>query len=70
VTRPEFDPVPHALSHAQYVWLCAIGDGIPLEPALERATAEDPDFDLGPILTLLVQQNALIEMTTPKGMTQ
>lgn len=66
VTRAEFDPTPHAISPAQLAWLSAIRDYATLEEAVDAATAEDPEFDLGPVLTLLVQHNALIDQTTPK----
>ncbi len=66
ITRTEFDPEPHSITRAQFAWLTAIRDGATLEDAVDTATAEDPDFDLGPVLTLLVQHNALTDLTPPK----
>ena len=66
VTRAEFDPMPHVLTLPQYAWVEAIHAGAPLDDAVDAATAHDPDFDLGPVLTLLVQHNALTDLTTPK----
>ncbi|MEX0369215.1 MAG: putative DNA-binding domain-containing protein [Tateyamaria sp.] len=70
VTRPEFDPVPHAITPAQMQWLQTIGSGQTIEAALDAATATDPEFDLGPLLSLLVQQRALATLTTPEGTSQ
>lgn len=66
VTRAEFDPEAHIITPAQLTLLDAIGNGATLEDAVDAANAEDPDFDLGPLLTLLVQQNALTDLSTPK----
>ncbi|MEM8653809.1 MAG: DNA-binding domain-containing protein [Pseudomonadota bacterium] len=66
VTRAAFDPAPHDVTKAQFAWLTAINAGAPLEDAVDSATAHDPDFDLGPVLTLLMQHNALTDLTLPK----
>ncbi|MBV7408882.1 MULTISPECIES: DUF2063 domain-containing protein [Roseobacteraceae] len=66
VTRAKFDPEPHALTPAQAAWIQAIIDGATLENAVDAATAIDANFDLGPLLTLLIQHNALTDITTPK----
>ncbi|WP_147103674.1 DUF2063 domain-containing protein [Tateyamaria sp. syn59] len=66
VTRAAFDPEPHALTLAQAAWLQAIVENAPLEKAVDAATAHDAEFDLGPLLTLLIQQNALTDISTPK----
>ncbi|MEL6463967.1 MAG: DNA-binding domain-containing protein [Pseudomonadota bacterium] len=66
VTRAEFDPTPHLLTIAQAEWLRAIQAKATLETAVDAATAHDPEFDLAPLLTLLVQHNALIDLTPPK----
>ncbi|WP_299045453.1 DNA-binding domain-containing protein [uncultured Tateyamaria sp.] len=66
VTRAEFDPVPHVLTPAQFAWVSAIQDGAALEDAVDAAAAHDPDFNLAPVLSLLVQHNALTDLTPPK----
>ncbi|WP_299555305.1 DNA-binding domain-containing protein [uncultured Tateyamaria sp.] len=66
ITRSEFDPEPHAVSEAQLAWLTAVRANAPLEEAMDMATDADADFDLGPLLTLLVRHNALTDMITPK----
>ncbi|WP_299207316.1 DNA-binding domain-containing protein [uncultured Tateyamaria sp.] len=66
VTRTEFDPERHAISNAQCAWLGAIRANATLEEAVDAATEMDPEFDLGPLLTLLIQHNALTDMITPK----
>lgn len=66
ITRPEFDPAPHPLDPAQSAWITTIQNGEPLEAAQDAAIAITPDFDLSPLLTLLVQQGALTHLTTPK----
>ena len=66
VTRPAFDPAPHALTPAQAQWVQAVLARTTLETAIDQATSCDPEFDLAPLLTLLVQQGALVDMTTPK----
>lgn len=66
VTRSEFDPEPHDLTAAAYACVSALNAGAPLADAMDAAAAIDPDFDLGPVLTLLVQHNALTDITPPK----
>ncbi|WP_415921048.1 putative DNA-binding domain-containing protein [Tateyamaria sp. SN6-1] len=66
VTRAEFDPVPHALSLAQHAWLRSSADGATLSDAQDSALAIDPEFDLAPLLGLLLQTGALTTLTTPK----
>lgn len=66
ITRAQFDPTPHSLDQAQAAWLARILDGGTLGSAQDRATAIDPAFDLSPLLTLLLQHNAIANFTTPK----
>ncbi|APX13690.1 HvfC/BufC N-terminal domain-containing protein [Tateyamaria omphalii] len=66
VTRAQFDPAPHPLTSAQAAWLQAISDDQTLEAAVDAATTIDPEFDLGPLLSLLIQQGALTDITTPE----
>lgn len=70
ITRPEFDPALHDVTHAQMRWLHCIQSGETIESALDAAISVDPEFDLAPLLTLLVQQGALADMTTPEGTSQ
>lgn len=66
ITRAGFDPEPHPLDAAQYAWLKAVQSGAALADAQDRATAQDPNFDLAPLLGLLLQHGALTNLTTPK----
>lgn len=66
ITRAEFDPTPHALDPAQSAWIHAVKTGQTLGAAQDAATARDPDFDLGPLLGLLIQNNAIAVLTAPK----
>ncbi|WP_299729931.1 DNA-binding domain-containing protein [uncultured Tateyamaria sp.] len=66
ITRTEFDPVPHALDAAQVAWITQIRAGATLAAAQDAASAHDPDFDLTPLLSLLIQTNAIADLTTPK----
>ncbi|WP_299623467.1 DNA-binding domain-containing protein [uncultured Tateyamaria sp.] len=66
ITRPEFDPIPHPLDPAETAWISAILNGDAIEAAQDAAVARAPDFDLSPLLTLLVQQGALTHLNTPK----
>ena len=61
ITRAEFDPTPHALNPAEGAFVAALKDHMPLGDALAKAAATEPDFDMTPVLTLLVQGNALIQ---------
>ncbi|WP_299282663.1 DNA-binding domain-containing protein [uncultured Tateyamaria sp.] len=66
ITRAEFDPEPHPLTPAQAAWLTKIMDGATLVAAQDSAMAVDPGFDLSALLTLLIQNNAIANFTTPK----
>lgn len=66
ITRSDLDPTPHALSTDQAAWVAAVIKGGPLTIAQDAACAEDPNFDLTPLLTLLIQTNSFCGMTTPK----
>jgi hypothetical protein len=63
ITRAEFDPEPHPLTPAQYAWAMSIQHGQTLGTAQEHALNIDSAFDLTPLLTLLLTNNAL--STTP-----
>ncbi len=66
ITRAEFDPEPHPLDAASAAWITAVQSGAPLSDAQDAALAHDPEFDLAPLLTLLIQHGALCDITTPK----
>ena len=63
ILRPEFDPFPHLLSHAEHLFLRLMMDQSDLGDAAERASQYDPDFDLSQILQTLLTQNALEKVT-------
>lgn len=62
VLRPEFDPEPHVLPAGGADFLDALAHGAPLGTAHEAATRTAPDFDLGPLLALLLQGGALVSL--------
>ncbi|MEM6759906.1 MAG: DNA-binding domain-containing protein [Pseudomonadota bacterium] len=70
ITRAEFDPTPHALTAAQAAWIAATIDGAALHAAQEAAAAIDAEFDLTPLLGLLLAQGALTDITLPKDKDQ
>lgn len=59
ITRPEFDPAPHALGPADTAWFAALGRGETLASALDAATEVDAGFDLGAALSLALATSAL-----------
>lgn len=59
VTRPEFDPRVDALTPDQSVVLAALMAGNTLGDSLSLV----PKFDLGPMLTLLLQRRAITTLT-------
>lgn len=63
ITRPGYDPAPHALSAAEFIWLTSLLEGAALSDALDAATAADPAFDMTPALTLLVQGGVISDIT-------
>lgn len=62
VLRPEFDPAPHALSPASGHWVAALQAGATLGEALTAALSHDPDFEMTPALTLLIQGQAITDI--------
>ena len=66
ITRAAFDPEPHALDPAQADWLRQVMSGATLAQAQDTACATSPDFDLTTLLSLLIQHNAIADITTPK----
>ena len=61
VTRPEFDPMPHALPPGGAAWLAALAEGQPLGAAHEIATQAEPAFDLEASLTLALTTQAFAQ---------
>ena len=61
VTRPDYDPVPRLLPPGGAAFIAALLRGAPLGTAAAEASAEAPEFDLAPLLSVLLQDNALIE---------
>ena len=59
ITRAEFDPQPHPLTPAQYEWIVSVRQGDTLGTAHAQALQTDATFDLTPLLTLLLTNNAL-----------
>lgn len=64
ITRAEFDPEPYPLNIAETAALTAMMQGETLTHAVSAGEAEDPDFDISPLLGRLVAQNAIIDLTT------
>ncbi|MEM9910224.1 MAG: DNA-binding domain-containing protein [Pseudomonadota bacterium] len=62
ITRPEFDPVPTAISAGDAAFIEAIGTGAPLGVAAERGTDIQPDFDLTHALGLLLRGGAITSL--------
>lgn len=60
VLRPEFDARPHLLPPGGFAFLTALQAGQPLMAALAAAPA---GFDLTAVLGLLLQGNAIVEVT-------
>ncbi|MDQ2089243.1 HvfC/BufC N-terminal domain-containing protein [Marimonas arenosa] len=59
ITRPAYDPVPRLLPPGGAALIAALSAGKSLGDALDAATGEAADFDLSPLLTRLLQDNAL-----------
>ncbi len=62
VTRPDFDPAPHALPPGGGAFLRAVIRGAPFGAAMEAA---GDGFDLPATLSLLLAQGALTDLKTP-----
>ena len=62
ILRAEYDPIPHPLPRGGGTFLASLLAGHTLGAAHEAASNHVTDFDLGPILALLIQSNALISL--------
>lgn len=62
VLRAEFDPEPHALPPGGGAFIAALQANETLGAAHDAALHEAPDFDLGLILALLIQNGAIISL--------
>lgn len=58
ITRPEFDPAPHALPPGGDTWLNALKNGVSFEEAHAEAAVTTSDFDLTESLTLALSAQA------------
>lgn len=69
ITRPDYDPIPHALTRRDSAFVAAVLAGQPLGDALLAAQAvlpdDQPPFDPTHALTLLVSAGALIDIRFP-----
>ena len=63
VTRQEFDPTPHLLPPGGADWVAALSKGATLAEAYAQAANRHADFDPGPVLTLLLQDGVIAELT-------
>jgi hypothetical protein len=63
ITRPEFDPAPHALPSGAAHWFDAIGEGQSFGKAIETAQTKSPDFDLAAALGIALQTQAFQSIT-------
>ncbi len=64
ITRPEFDPMPHALPAGGAAFCQSLAKGETFGAALTAAQSETPEFDLGATLNLALSQGAISEILT------
>ena len=64
ITRPEYDPEPHPLPRGAAAWIAAMQTGQSWAAAEDAARAEAPDFNLTPVLTLLLRGGAITGLIT------
>lgn len=58
ITRPHFDPLPHPLPPGAAIWLTALRDGMAFGEAIEKAHADQADFDLTQSIQTALQASA------------
>ncbi|SFL22704.1 DNA-binding domain-containing protein [Shimia haliotis] len=63
ITRAEFDPMPYALPAGGLAAMTALTAGNPLGEAAAIGANSAPDFDLGALLALLLQGNAITSIS-------
>jgi hypothetical protein len=68
ITRPAFDPTPHALPQGAAAWLLALQDGHSFGEATDIAHTKSPDFDLATTLGSALATQAL-HLITHKDLT-
>ncbi len=61
ITRPDFDPMPHALPPGGADWLEALASGTSFGAALDHILQTHPDFDLEASLTLALTTQAFAQ---------
>lgn len=59
ITRPEFGPAPHLLAPGGAIWIGSILQGLDIGAAFDAATQVFPDFDLAPVLSILIAGGAI-----------
>jgi hypothetical protein len=64
ITRPAFDPEPHALPPGGAAFVRALQSDLPLGAAIDAGQSQAEDFDPASLLTRLLSRNALIDLTT------
>ncbi len=62
ITRPEFDPIPNVLPAGGAGFIRALMQGNSLGQAAHHATEFDQNFDLGPVLSLLLSNAAITSL--------
>jgi len=62
ITRPAFDPVAQPLPPGGATWILALMRGDSIGDALDAASAQTPQFDMGGPLTLLLLGGALVSL--------
>lgn len=63
ITRPQYDPTPHALPAGAAIWLAALQDGQSFGTAAEIAQNATPSFDLAASLGCALNAHAFQKMT-------
>ena len=63
ITRPGYDPAPHALPAGAAIWLSALRDGQSFGAAAETAESAVPSFDLAASLGCALEAHAFHTMT-------
>jgi hypothetical protein len=63
ITRPEFDPAPHALPPGAADWLWALHEGHTIATAIDIAFNANPEFDLAATLGVALSTSAIHKIT-------